>query len=433
MTAANTKHGSFSAQERAQRHYVRAFINRNRLVCAAHLLWRYLPPNMAARPAAGPDELATPIQPSNLPYLTPQDAMRCNVKTSPRTCATPASAHRPKPAPKPTGCGAERLAVRAEAAAQAPWRQTIARARVAKRAIHQARAAWQQKQTARRNALQPDNTASPAGRPTADAPAIPAPPPATWKDPTPLQHELAARLAGLRKPRCGEPQNDAAPNPQTGPTRLCAKSPGRIAVHREPATHPAGTKPPTTRPPTPSTSARPACHKPSAAAEAHPSRPTLADRQTETAGRYALQRENPTPPPLTRLTPTKAEALRTTTLADTRTTNLAAELAQRFGHPLPAPSWRIPQAMPATDPVANAARSGLADQQRPAPSATPEPATDRPCAAALAPGKPTNDPRPGVIVVHMGQRHGGGRQGFGLHDLPILSLHGGAPDWSMQR
>ena len=86
MTAANTKHGSFSAHGRAEQHDVLAFINCNRPVCAARRLWRYLAPDMAARLAEGPDELSTPIHPSNLPYLTSKDAMPCNVKT-PALCS----------------------------------------------------------------------------------------------------------------------------------------------------------------------------------------------------------------------------------------------------------------------------------------------------------------------------------------------------------
>ncbi len=369
MTAANTRHGRFSAHGRAERHYVRALINRNRLVCAARLLWRYLAPDMAARLGEGPDELATPIHPSNLPFVTPQDAMPCNVKNHPNTAA---SARPGKPAPAPTGRAAERLAARAEAAAQAPWGQAIAHARAAKRAIRRARAAWEQKQAARRNAMQRDNAASPGDQHAADAPAGLAtpPPPATWHDLTPIQRELAARLAGLRGPRCGQPQNDAAREPQAGSTRLGTKSPGRNAMHREPTARTSGATRPTALPSAASAPARPASHHAPPPAAAHPSRPPLAGRQTEIAGRNAVRRERPTPPPLTRLTPTKAEALRSTTLAETRTPDLAAELAQRFGQPRPAPGWRIPQAMPTTDPVANAVRSFLAKQQCPTPPAT---------------------------------------------------------------
>jgi len=85
--------------------------------------------------------------------------------------------------------------------------------------------------------------------------------------------------------------------------------------------------------------------------------------------------ETTAPSQPTRLTPTKAQALRSTTLANTWTTDLPGKLAHRFGPPRPAPGWRIPQAMPATDPVANAVRSFLAEQQRPTPPATRAPAS----------------------------------------------------------
>jgi hypothetical protein len=366
MTAANTKHGNFSAHARAEKHHVRTSTARNRLACAATLLWPYLPPDMAARLAQGPAAFFPPAHPSNLPYLTPQDAMACNVETRCKTSATPASARRRKPAPKPTGRAAERLAIRAELAAQAPWRQAIAQARVAKRAIRKAQAAWRQKQRTQRNGVQRENAPSHGNRhATPAALAAPAPPPANWPDLTLLQRELAARLAGLRSPRPSQPPSDAAHGPQEGSTNLCTKSPGRIAAQREPTARPAGTKPPTTRPPVPSAPARPASHQPSVPTAADPSCSALAGRQTKTAERIAVQRENTTPPPLTRLTPTKAEAMRTTTPANTQTPDLATQLAQRFGHPRPAPGWCIPHAMPATDPVANAVHSFPAEHKRP--------------------------------------------------------------------
>jgi len=191
-----------------------------------------------------------------------------------------------------------------------------------------------------------------------------------------LQRELAFRLAGLRGPRGGQPLNDPTRAPPAEP-----KPPGRNALHREPTARPGSPRTPTALPSAPSAPARATSHKPPAPAAAHPSRPPLASRQTETAGRIAVHREQPAAP---RLTPTKAEALRTTTLAQTSTPDLAVRLAQRFGQPRPAPGWRIPHAMPAADPVANAVRSFLAEQQRPTP-----PATGRPCLAALVPGKPT--------------------------------------------
>ena len=264
MTAANTKHGNFSANARADKPHVRTFTSRNRLVGTATPLWPYLPPDLAARLARGPDELFAPVHLSNLLYLTPQDAMPRNVKT-----------RAGKPAPRPTGGAAERLAVRAEATAQAPWREAIVHARGAKRAVHQARTTWRQKQAARRNAVQRENAPPPGARPTAAtpaAPAIPAPTPATWQDLTQLQRKLAARLADLRGPRFAQPPSDATRGQQAGSTNLCTKSAGRIAVHREPTAHPVGTKPPTTRPSAPSGPTRPASQRSSVPTTAHPLR-----------------------------------------------------------------------------------------------------------------------------------------------------------------
>ena len=359
MTAANTRHGNFSAHERAQQHHVRTMINRNRLVCTASLLRRYLPPGMAARLANRPQELFSPIHPSNLPFLTPRDATPYNVRTRPQTSATRTSPRPHKPTSAPTARAAEHRTVRAEAAAQAPWRQAIAHARAAKRTIRKAHAAWLQQQIARHNAMQRDNTGD---HHAAGAPATPAnpepPPPATWHDLTPLQREHAARLAGLRGLRACQPRNHAAPAPEQN-----SKSPGRNPIQREPTAHPAGTSPPTA----PSAPARPASRQPPAPATTNPPRPPLADRQPETARRNAMQREHPAPPALT---PTKAEALRTTThlpiLAGTSTPNLPAKLAQRFGYPSPTPGWRIPQTTPATNPIAKTTRGFTTKPQCPA-------------------------------------------------------------------
>jgi hypothetical protein len=72
-------------------------MNRTCLVCAARLLSRNLPPDMAARLAEGPEELAAPIHPSNLPFLTPRDAIRYNLKNRAKTAATPAPANPNRP------------------------------------------------------------------------------------------------------------------------------------------------------------------------------------------------------------------------------------------------------------------------------------------------------------------------------------------------
>jgi hypothetical protein len=52
-------------------------------------------------------------------------------------------------------------------------------------------------------------------------------------------------------------------------------------------------------------------------------------------------------PPLTTLTPTKAHALRSTTLANTHQ-DLRAQLTAKFGPPPTPPGWRIPQTPPTT-------------------------------------------------------------------------------------
>jgi len=120
-----------------------------------------------------------------------------------------------------------------------------------------------------------------------------------------------------------------------------------------------------------------------------------------------MHRERPTTPPLARLIPTRAQALRSTTLAETWTPDLGAELAQRFGPPRPAPGWRIPQAMPATDPVATAMRSFLAEPQRPSPP-LPHPdqrAGSKVSQLAGSAAKATKGPTPLADPTPSGQRN----------------------------
>jgi hypothetical protein len=77
-------------------------------------------------------------------------------------------------------------------------------------------------------------------------------------------------------------------------------------------------------------------------------------------GTDPLNREPKVPPNPTYRTPTKAVLLRSTTQSGTQEPSLASQLAARFGHPPPAPGWRIPQAIPETGPVAAAVRGFLA-------------------------------------------------------------------------
>ncbi len=78
----------------------------------------------------------------------------------------------------------------------------------------------------------------------------------------------------------------------------------------------------------------------------------------------------PATPPLTRPTPANAAALRSTSLATAWQSGMTPALARRFGPPAPAPGWRIPQALPATDPISAVVRSLMAEQQRSATPAT---------------------------------------------------------------
>jgi hypothetical protein len=294
----------------------------------------------------------------------------------------------------------------------APWRQAIVfaraagrAARAAKRAARQARAAARKTQLPGRNAMQSLPSGAPAAPPGGEVTVCPAGSPGGAPNPvpapcssrqqcSPLEREVAARLAGLRARGCDQRQDQPVQAPQTE-----SAFPGRNAIQSLPsgapaarpggetAARPGGATAATARPPAPSPTARLAPAALHAPPPVRALQPTHRSGQTENPGRNALHRmplgtcpggERPVPPPLTRLTPTKAAALRSTTLAGTWNLDLAAHFAARFGPPLPAPGWRIPQAMPATDPISVVARSFLPAPQRPTPPATPEPATGRP-------------------------------------------------------
>jgi len=126
-------------------------------------------------------------------------------------------------------------------------------------------------------------------------------------------------------------------------------------VSRPPAPPAPGRRP--SCPSTPSAPARPASHRPPAPTVTRSSRPPLASRQTETSGRNALHREHPTPPPLARLTPTKAEVLRTTALAETWTPDLAPR-AGPGGWPALVPGSGAPETICAPPPCGFRPRSG---------------------------------------------------------------------------
>ncbi len=364
MTAANTRHGNFSAPKRAEQRYVRAVVVHARLISTARRLWRYLPPDMAARLAEGPRELGAPMHPTDQPFFAAPDAMGCNVTVRPAAtgASKPRKPRTPNP-PPPAGRAAERLAARAEAAALAPWREAIAFAFAVKRAVRQARAARRQMQAARRNGIQREpvgacpgggNAMNPPGLPGGDAGPAPGPA-APWRELSPLQREVMARAAGLRAHRNGPPAGEV-----TRPAGAEPASPGQPALPgRNGIQHEAAATARTCGPPE---VARVAPALVRAAPPSPASRLTPVGGQNKHPGRIAMHRERPIAPPLARLGP-KAAALRGTTHAGTWDPDIAVLIAARFGHPVPVPGWRVPQAMPATDPVAAVVRSFVIAQQ----------------------------------------------------------------------
>jgi hypothetical protein len=368
--AAHTTHGYSTAPRREHQRYIRTLIRRNRLLSAARLLWRYLPPDMAARLAELPLELSTPIHPSNLPFLTPEQARRHNVTAALGRTHPQPGAGRVRTTPPPTVHAYERAALREEAAAQAPWRHAIAVARAAKRADHAAkraaraakradRAARAAKRAARaaRRATRAGQGAPPtrttqgptrmtrsdASRPAADSARLNHTPTAWPPDPNPpesqlslLERERAARAAGLRAGRPALVPESAAPG-QNPDSTLTGLNP----MQREPGLNP----------------------------HSQPVRLNPMQRETgATAGGPPRKASA-----LTCLTPTTAAALRSTTLAGTWDTELRSTLAARFGRP---PSgWRIPQAWP---PIAGAGATRTAGCAEACNHARDIPVTSRP-------------------------------------------------------
>ncbi len=224
--------------------------------------------------------------------------------------------------------------------------------------------------------------------------ALPPPPPDTGQAATPLH-------APRPTPANGKTDFPGLNFIQSLASGAPAARPGGENVAR-----PGGEPAATARPAAPSPTARLAPGPFRAPPPVRTSQPALPSGKTENPGRNALRRlptsslppgltrwgtcpggERPVTPPLTRLTPTKAAALRSTTLAGSWNRDLAALLVARFGPPLPAPGWRIPRAMPATDRIAKVVRSFDPAPRRPAPPAAPQPATGRP-----SPGAPARRP-----------------------------------------
>ena len=149
MVAAKTTHGRFAmsgAPKRLAQRFVRTFLVRARLTAKATILRAYLPAGMAARLDSVPEALLPPKHPSQVAFeaLSP---------LTPGNCLAPGLGRRTRVARARLGVGggvdgaavvlrgraAERLATRAETAAQAPWRAAIVAARALKCAVQDAR------------------------------------------------------------------------------------------------------------------------------------------------------------------------------------------------------------------------------------------------------------------------------------------------------
>ncbi len=155
MTAARTTHGYCTAAQRLHQRYVRTLVVRTQLFCRAMRLRQYLPVELAARLALLPAEFLPPEPPSpgavwKNAHTTLGSSARghapCNSLPALRRASRAGRAGGAVGLPL-TLRAAERLAARAEAASQAPWRQAIAVARAAKR---EARAATREAQAAKR-------------------------------------------------------------------------------------------------------------------------------------------------------------------------------------------------------------------------------------------------------------------------------------------
>ena len=151
MIASRTTHGRCNAAARAVEQWGRTLRVRSRLFCTATMLRAYLPPELAMRLRLTPRELRAPVHPSQVAIVARQNATPCNSLLGGGSVAgsgpsagsgagQPARGRRAGRAggaagPAPSGRAAERLAALVEAERLAPWRQAIAVARAAKRAV----------------------------------------------------------------------------------------------------------------------------------------------------------------------------------------------------------------------------------------------------------------------------------------------------------
>ena len=150
MVAAKTTHGRFAmsgAPQRLAQRFSWTFMMRARLTFEATMLREYLPAGMAARLDTVPAELMPPKHPS-------QVAFEAMLPLTPSNCLPVGLGRRARVVRARLGFGgrvvdgaavvlrgraAERVAMAAETAAQAPWRAAIVAARELKLAVQEAR------------------------------------------------------------------------------------------------------------------------------------------------------------------------------------------------------------------------------------------------------------------------------------------------------
>jgi len=149
MVAAKTTHGRFAvsgAPKRQAERRMRTIVVRMRLTAAATQVREYLPGGMAARLDSVPEELLAPKHPSQVAFealhaaaVCPCAPVRLGLGRRARARLGAGGEVADGAAVVLRGRAAERLAMRAETASQAPWRAAIVAAGELKQAICEAR------------------------------------------------------------------------------------------------------------------------------------------------------------------------------------------------------------------------------------------------------------------------------------------------------
>jgi hypothetical protein len=315
MAAAHTTHGNYSAEgapRRAERRHIRIVVARSRVLETAEILEDYLSPEKAAQLAAYPRELRSPKHPSQMAFEAAAMRTPCNLGEGARMT--------------PRWRDVEGAAALAEVERLAPWKAAIALARVAKRAARvekreaRARAAAAKRCGAHIDPIQPSERDVGAGdEPAGERRSASESP---LSEMNPMYPAVALRAAGVRA---------ALPSPGS------LRDPTLVRYSR------------------PKPASRERCNGGGTGGEFAPRDINPMERMSPGCGPGLETRRRRTP---TRLTPTKAEALRSTTLGLTWTlVDLRAHLGKRFPPAPPPNGWHAPQAL---RPGSAAAFSGVA-------------------------------------------------------------------------